>query len=175
MTTTEQQSQTRTFITTAQVRAQDLHDDDFILLEGEWRAMMDIHRNSDSVMSMVSDGDRDLSAIKDEIAAVRMDTRQNGAPGVQGQISRPGTHPAVFASSEVNVLSHPGNDGVDERTDTRTVRTTSAIAALLDSGEYVAARFVLDEASDGSVVDDAWAVFRQWDLVTVQIEEVVTA
>lgn len=161
----------RTVITTAQVRAQDLQDDDFILVGNQWRALFDIHRSSKSVTSMIAADEKSLAEIAQEIASIRMDTQQDGQDGrqVQSAIRRPGVHPAVFEADRITVARHAGN-GTSAMAP---VRTTSAIAALLDAGEYIAARWVRDEASDGSIVEDAWAVFRQWDLVTIQIEQTV--
>ncbi|WP_311245320.1 MULTISPECIES: hypothetical protein [unclassified Microbacterium] len=165
--------ETRTIITTAQVRAQDLRDDDFILIDNQWRAAFDVHFASDSVIKMVAAGDADQTAMRAEMAGVRLDAYQDGADGrhIQSHISRPGVRPALFLSSRttVAVRTSSGESGMQP------MPTTSAVAALLETNEYIAVRWVRDEASDGNQTEDAWAVFRRWDLVTIQFEEEVAA
>ncbi len=163
----------RIIITTAQVRAQDLRDDDFVLIDNQWRAAFDVHFASDSVINMVTGGDDDRAKMAAEMAAVRLDAYRDGADGrsIQSHVSRPGIRPALFLASRttVAVRTSSGESGMQP------MPTTSAIAALLDTNEYIAVRWVRDEASDGNEMEDAWAVFRRWDLVTIQIEKTVAA
>lgn len=160
----------RPAITTVRVRASDLLDDDFIVLENQWRVVVGVYRRSEDIAAMITETLRE--AFEEEVGSVRLDAAQGGRSGVltHSPTPRPGPAPVIIVRDSVIVTTnHP------EKHTTGTVRAEALVAALLNTEEYIAVRWIREEASDGSCIDDAWAVFKQWDLVEVQKEEGVTA
>lgn len=160
----------RPVITTVRVRASDLLDDDFIILENEWRTIVSVYRTREDITALITETLR--GAFEEEVGSVRLDAAQGGRSGVltHSPTPRPGPAPVIIVRDSVIVTTnHP------EKYTTGTVRAEALVAALLSTEEYIAVRWIREEASDGSRVEDAWAVFKQWDLVEVQKEEGATA
>lgn len=157
-------STARPHINIVEVRAADLRDDDVILLTrderpGRWRQVLDVHRGDDSILAMHNE--EEAAKILRQSERVRLDTHRDGIPAT-GPASRPGRHPSIIQPDHVVV------DVYRDRPSRDHVHTEALVHALLTTSEYVAVRFLREETSDGSEVDDGWAIFQTFAPVSVQ-------
>lgn len=155
----------RSLFTTACVRANDLTDVDVFLLDGAWRAIFDVHTQPSSVLELYASTDRDR--IHADAQRVRLDCWQDGNQSrYHTDVTRPGHKPWIINAHRmaVSVDGEPCGGSAP-------METEAVIAALLSTNEYTAVRFVRDETADGVRVEDGWAVYRHFDLVTIQIPD----
>lgn len=156
---------TRPFITTAQVRAADLRSDDIAELslsdeKPRWRIVSNVYHNP-----------ADLLVELDEAASSQV---VDGAAEINlsPPITPPGYNPGPIAP-------RPGADPLliiidkqdsDRRDHVRRVEPRLLTYALLETGKYVAVRFVREETDDGSQVEHGWMIAPWWHPVTIQVE-----
>lgn len=156
------------FITTAQVRATDLRSDDiadvrFSHEKSRWRAVFDVYRDAGDVLVELDEVTSD--EIIEKATEINLTPESQMTHGVlKLPAPRPGVDPLIIIPADEDF------NGYGSRDHLRRIEPRVLTYALLETGKYVAVRFVREETDDGSQTEHGWMIAPWWYPVTIQVK-----